>query len=67
MHSIFKRGRPRKFQAEDRRQLADLIREHGIRGARRESKVSISQLTMIRIAREFGISLKKGKRPKKAA
>ena len=62
-----KRGRPRKFQMDDRHKLADAIREHGIRGARRVLEISVSQQTLMNIAREFNIALKKGKRPKKAA
>lgn len=63
MQSERKRGRPVTFSRDDREYLAELIREHGIRGARREAKMSISQNTMVKIAREFGIRLTKGKRP----
>lgn len=67
MNEILKRGRPQTFQMEDRRRFAELIRQHGIRGAKRVSEVSISRSTLIKICREFGIALKKGKRGKKAA
>jgi hypothetical protein len=62
-----KRGRPVTFLRDDREYLADLIREHGIRGARRAATIPVSQNTMLKIAREFGIRLPKGKRPRKAA
>lgn len=61
------RGRSRTFTQPDREYLADLIREHGIRGARRMSRISVCQQTLSRIAREFKIPLRPGKRSKKAA
>lgn len=61
------RGRPPTFLREDREYLADLIRQHGIAGARREAGFPVCQQTLIKIAREFGIILAMGKRPKSAA
>ena len=61
-----KRGRPPTFQSEDRKRFAELIRQHGIRGTIRISEVPICNMTLIKIAREFGISLKMGKRKKAA-
>ena len=58
------RGRPRTFQFEDRQKLAELISAHGIRGTKSVSKVSLP--TLIKIAREFGVTLKIGKRKKAA-
>lgn len=61
------RGRPRTFTQPDREYLAALIQEHGIRGARRISRISVCQQTLSKIAREFRIPLQPGKRPQKAA
>ena len=60
-------GRPPTFLPADREYLADLIRENGIAGTQRKAKMPISNGTLIKIAREFGIVLPKGKRPKSAA
>lgn len=62
-----KRGRPFTFKLSHRRRLAELVCIHGARGAREVSKTSISVGTLLTIAREFGIELKKGRRPRKAA
>ena len=67
MQSKRKRGRPATFLREDREYLAELIREHGIRGAHRKAAFSVSLATMLKIAREFEIQLSKGRRPRKAA
>ncbi len=61
------RGRQPTFKPEDRRILADLIREHGARGAQRVSPIPVCFATILKITKEFGISLKKGRRPGKAA
>lgn len=63
MHSQGKRGRPYTFSHDDRKHLAELIREHGVRGARREASVSVSHHTLIKIAQEFGVRLRRGRRP----
>jgi hypothetical protein len=60
------RGRPPTFTQPDREYLADLIREHGIRGARRKSRISVCQQTLCKIAREFKIPLRRGNRSKSA-
>ncbi len=62
-----KRGRPPTFHAQDRQHFADLIRQHGVRGARDASDVPVCCKTLIKIAREFDIPLKSGRRPRKAA
>lgn len=56
-------GRPMTFDLKMRRKMARLILRHGIRGAERFSPVPISVGTLIKIAREHGVELKKGKRP----
>lgn len=56
------RGRPPTFLRSDREYLADLIRMYGLTGARRAAKFSICHKTLMNIAREFGIELKKGRR-----
>jgi hypothetical protein len=61
------RGRPRIYQYSDRRQMAELIREHGARGARDVLFKQTCLNTLLAIAREFRIELKKGRRPRKAA
>lgn len=62
-----RRGRPPTFLAAQRRKLARLVRLHGARGALAASSVPVSMGTVLKIAREYGIQLKKGKRPRKAA
>lgn len=61
------RGRPPTFSQEQRHELAELIRQHGIRGAQRQAKIPICHQTLSGIAREFGVTLSKGRRPKSAA
>ena len=61
------RGRPPTFTSEDREYFAELIRECGVRGAQRQSKLSVSKATLIGVAREHGIVMKKGKRPRQQA
>ena len=62
-----RRGRPPTFLPADRRYLAKLIRKNGIAGAQRNAKMSVSDCTLIKIAREFEIILPKGRRRKSAA
>lgn len=62
-----KRGRTPTFGPETRAMLADLIRQHGVRGAREIAPISVSSVTLLKIAGEHGIKLKKGRRPKRAA
>ena len=62
-----KRGRPPTYTHDDRRQLAELIRLHGARRLREAYAVPICMGTLLKIAREFGVELKKGRRPKRAA
>jgi hypothetical protein len=62
-----RRGRPQTFRYEDRRKLSELLRQHGARRARAISEVPVSMPTLLKIAREFGIQLSKGRRPWRAA
>ncbi len=60
-------GRPLTFRIAQRRKLAELVRQHGARGAKEVAPVPISVGTLLKIAKEFGIVLKHGRRPRKAA
>ncbi len=60
------RGRPYTFLPADRKYLAELVREHGIAGARRQTGIPICDHTLGKIADEFGIVLPRGRRPKAA-
>ncbi len=62
-----KQGRPLTFKRPQRRELAELIRQHGARGAQEVAPVPISVGTLLKIAEEFGIELKKGRRRRLAA
>lgn len=61
------RGRRIVYQLQDRRRLAELIRQHGARGAREMLGRAVCVGTLLKIAGEFGIELKKGRRPRIAA
>jgi hypothetical protein len=60
------RRRPKKYTLSQRRRFSELIREHGARGTRELLSRQICLSTLLEIAREFGIGLKKGKRPRAA-
>lgn len=62
-----KRGRPFTFNKAQRRKLAELVQQHGARRAKEVAPLSISVGTLLKIAHEFGIDLKHGRRPRKAA
>lgn len=64
---LTKRGRPPTFHPQHRQYFAELIRQYGVHGARHVSKLRVCHATLIKIAREFGIVLKKGRRSRKAA
>lgn len=61
-----RRGRPAIYSLSDRRRLAGLIRLHGATQAREASGRAVSMPTLLKIAREFGIELKRGRRAKAA-
>jgi hypothetical protein len=62
-----RRGRRRKFLAGERRWLASLIRQYGIRETHRIAGVSISCNTLIKIGREFNIPMPHGRGGRRAA
>lgn len=55
-------GRTKRYSRKKRERLAELVRMHGSRRTRELLQRSISCATLLRIAREFGIELKKGRR-----
>lgn len=59
-----RRGRPKTYSDQDRRHFAELVRRYGARQARQMSGTRISVMTLLNIASEFGIQLKKGRRPR---
>ena len=61
------RGRRPTFGVSERAWLADLIRQHGIRGTQRVAGVSICINTLIKIGREFNIQLPRGRGQRRAA
>ncbi|MFQ5731638.1 MAG: hypothetical protein ACE5KM_06770 [Planctomycetaceae bacterium] len=63
MSHLERRGRP--YPAADRIRFAELIRIHGARGARELLNRSVSLDTLLKIAREFQIVLRKGRRPRR--
>ena len=56
-----------KFVGSQREQLADLIRQHGARGAIAHAPEPVCLHTLLKIAHEFQIPLKKGGRKRRAA
>lgn len=58
------RGRPPTFETEDRQNIAVLILQYGARGACDVSPVPVCLETILKIAREFNIPLKAGRRPR---
>ena len=56
-------GRPLAYKLGDREQFAQLIRQCGVRGAREKLARKVCIATLLRVAGEFGIELKKGRRP----
>lgn len=57
-----KRGRPHTYLPDDRRRIAEVIRYYGARGAREQLGGTICTSTLLKIAQEFGIELKPGRR-----
>lgn len=56
-------GRPVTYRLNDRQQFAELIRQFGARGAREKLARRVCMGTLLKIASEFGIELKRGRRP----
>jgi hypothetical protein len=67
MAAAERRGRKPAFDPDTRKLLAELIQRNGARRARELAPVSISVGTLLKIACEHGVKLKKGRRPKSAA
>ncbi len=61
-----KRGRPPTYSREERERIAQVIAQCGVRGAREVLEHRICQSTLVKIAREFGVALKKGRRRRDA-
>lgn len=57
-----KRGRPATYEFRDRERLAIFVSAFGIRGTREATGNSVSLETLIEVAKEFGIALKRGRR-----
>lgn len=66
MAELLKRNH-RPYDMNERMRLAELIQQHGARGAREVVSRQVSVTTLLKIAREFGITLKRGKRPRRNA
>jgi hypothetical protein len=62
-----KRGRPPTFTPAQRKQFAKAIRKHGVRQTCATSPIPVSMKTLLKIAHDFKIELKPGRRPKQAA
>lgn len=60
------RGRPPTFTPEQREQFAQLIKLHGALRTHAISSIPISRATLLKIAHEFGIPLKHGRRRRAA-
>lgn len=60
--TVRKRGRPHTYLLDDRRRIAEVIRKYGARGAQRQLGGSICMSTLLTIAQEFDIELKRGRR-----
>jgi len=57
-----KRGRPHTSLLDDRRRIAEVIRQYGACGARRQLDGTIWMSTVLRIAPNFEIDLRRGRR-----
>lgn len=62
MSNHHKQGRPPTYPEEQRSQLAEAIRQRGARGTRELIGRTISLSTLLKIAREFDVPLKRGRR-----
>jgi transposase len=57
-----KRGRPTTFSPRTRKYFARLIGQHGVSGACRNSAIPVSRATLLKVAKEFDIRLRVGRR-----
>ncbi len=64
---VERRGRRPTFGLPERRWLASLIRDYGIRETQRISGVAISCNTLIKIGREFNVQMPHGRGGRRAA
>lgn len=62
-----RRGRPLTYKFAERKRLAELIQRHGASRTREMLSNSICAATLLKFAKEFGIGLKQGRRPREAA
>lgn len=67
MVTSVRRGRRPTFDLNTRRMLAELVRQHGAKPAKDLAPIPISVGTLLKIAREYGVELRKGRRPRNAA
>ncbi len=58
------RGRPPTFTDSERRYFLELIQIHGARRARDLSEIPVSLPTLLKLAREHGLELRRGRRPR---
>ena len=66
MDNSNKRRKKRTYSHAERERFAELIRLYGARGAREALSRRVSHGTLLKIAAEFGINLKIGRRPSSA-
>lgn len=66
MDNSNKRRERRTYSHVERERFAELIRLYGARGAREALSRRVCHDTLLKIAAEFGIILKKGRRPASA-
>jgi hypothetical protein len=62
-----KQGRPLTYKFAKRKRLAELMRLHGASRTREMLSKTICASTLLKIANEFGVELKQGRRPRQAA
>lgn len=61
------RKRSLEYKVERRKRLAELVRLHGVSPTREMLNRWICAGTLLKFAKEFGVELKQGRRPRKAA
>lgn len=58
------RGRPALYTLQERQHFAELVHRNGARQTREAMGRTVSLATLLKIAGEFGIKLKVGRRPR---